>query len=257
MIRIIFITILFLSSNVFANPRESVVQLMNEPVNLFDMGIYKLEESLRYKLNSDFQGKNPYDWADIHNQNLNLGYENILNGEKVDFTIFTEKNQFSDYELKILKEMRLNYGGPIIYKFNSNKILIPMSFRIDKSQEKSLKLNTDICLIIRRAASSLLNVRGNILYPEIFEKNKNNLTNYFSKLFGHEGYQTIKTSNKIFEDLIEIVEINVLVDTWDLDIKYDSDKRYIYCSGNLLTARPEIIRGGAQLSGDFYNQIDD
>ncbi|MDC0587254.1 hypothetical protein OAO47_00530 [bacterium] len=251
--KIILVTIiLFFSLNIKANPSPLVFDLMREPLTLFDYGMIKLRKNVQSL--PEWWSEKPYDWADKYNANLiMISGVDKLNGEELERHQVIEKMTLPLDKLEILKHLYLTQSKNVFYDLKTNRINYNILFKIENSEEKSLNISTSTCLDLRKIMAFVyLNIKGEMIYPEVYEYNKWSLaTRFFDYYFTHEGYELQKFPTTLYEELVDMVHMNIYIDTYDSGNLLD-EERWIYCEGHILSARPSVGRGGSEILPEFW-----
>jgi len=248
---ILFFSILLFSFNINAKPSPLVADLMKEPLTLFDYGMIKLRKNVERI--PEWRSDNPYNWAESYNDNLFMLRINKLNGEELDYEKIDEKLKLPLNELEILNELKLSQFKNVFYDFETNRINYNLLFEV-KNKTKNYNVETNTCLYLRNImAYVFLNIKGNMIYQEVYEANKIDLIYRFKNYyFAHEGYTLNKFPEKLYEELVDMIYVNVYIDTYDSNTVLSDEERWIYCEGPIFSARPNIGKGGGEVLPEFF-----
>jgi len=260
MFRIIFIIVIFTSSNLSSKQTDSVLKLMKEPVSLFDFGVFKLRENAKEYEGKEWVTKKPIRWAELFNANSSYLGHRKLNGEKVSPEEANKKMLIPEDKLRALEYYRLNIHYLPKYSFSQNQINYSAQFYFDEdSVPKDTKLEeinlSELCLLIRKAYSYVfLNIKGDITYNEVYLYQKENLKNRYRWIFGHEDYSLNSYPEELYEELVNMTHVNILINTLKRGQSFDED-RFVICAGNVLTSRPKVIIGNSMLVIEEFPKI--
>lgn len=252
--KILIILFFVLSSlNLSAAPNTSVKTMMDEPVNLFDWGIYRM---LKYRPSfADYMNnKNTIEMLLISYNNVSAS-EILLNASFAGIKL-TDKDfeKISNEILNDIKKLEITWAQALHYKFNENQLVDILEVGIPFLERENIDINftAEHCLALRKIVLfDLFKVAGIFSHPNVYSVNKKKLTSEIKKYFMHWGYSTTSLNQKTYEEFSDIFNLNILLDTKDKN--FLEKNRFIVCEGKILEPNPNIKFGDRIFAGNYFD----
>jgi len=195
--------ILLVSTNVYCEPDKTFQYLINEPVSLLDLGIFRLNQKLLYLSEG------------LNNIDKQIGFVDIKKYYFKKGVSFFENTDVSQQEMDELGKM----GG--VHKIISSLVFNSESFYDYKSNLLYIKVNINIPnnSYLKRVYQDDISESDKNFYKKFLKTlcfrttqyiKSNNLV-LFEKTFSHQGYVSEKEPEKINEKIMNntIIRINI------------------------------------------------